>query len=199
MLNKKILFQNSFFSSLLNSKTYYGGSVKYSNLKLKPYIFGIRFKYYLINLKTINNSILKNVKLIQFFLKNRQNILIIGNSDHIKYFLKTDYIETNKQIYFHTIKWVNGFLTNKKMEYIIKKKNINLIIVLKTDSIANDIINESYQLKIPVIFLFNTDEQFLNLNKILYPLLINLSSVRSIFYILFLLKKTLQHETLSIS
>lgn len=198
MIKKKTTNNFNFNAKILtNSKNIYGSLTKNTNFKLRPYIYGLRSKFVILNYKLLKNSLLKNFKLISYFLKNKKNILIIGNADEISFFMNDPLIHDFENIFFYKESWINGILTNQDPQKLIKNNNIQLIIFLKDENKEiYDIINEIHKLEIPFISFLNSD--FKDVQKMLYPIITNFSYLESIYFILYLLKKIIfQYATLS--
>ena len=198
MIKKKQTNNFNFNAKILtSSKNIYGSLTKNTNFKLRSYIYGLRLKYVVLNYKLLKNSLLKNFKLISYFLKKKKNILIIGNAHEISFFMNDPLIQDFKNIFLYQQSWVNGILTNQDPQKLIKNNNIQLIIFLKDENKEiYDIINEIHKLEIPFISFLNSD--FKDIQKMLYPIITNFSYLESIYFILYLLKKIIfQYATLS--
>jgi ribosomal protein S2 len=195
MINKKVKIkkiQKEFLlNSLFKSKNFYGESLNLNKINKKNFnfIYGFRHNFSIINLKLTIFYIQKALFLIKFYLKKKKNILIIGNSFDINFLLnKKEYINNNKNIILYNEKWINGLLTNKTISNFLKKKNIKLIILLKSNIKEYYLLTEFYNKKIPIIALVNTNS---NINYVNYPIFSNTKNLKSLFFLMYLIKKTI--------
>jgi ribosomal protein S2 len=191
MINKKLKNKQKNNNNLLNilfkSKTFYGESIKKTNKTLFPYIYGIRHKYTIINLKYLLLMLKRNFKLIQLTLKKKKKILIIANSNDINFLINQQFIKNNPNIFFFNKIWINGYLTNKTINFLFKSKKIDLILLLKNSVNETYLNKEVFNLSIPVMSILNTNQ---NLSQINYPIITNTKNIHSLFTLLFLLRKT---------
>ena len=124
MINKKIKKSNNILlNSLFKSKNFYGDSLKNLNQNIIPFIYGKRHQYSIINLKFVSFFLKRIFKLIQC-RKKKENILIIGNSDDIKFLTNINLTKNCSNIVFFNKEWTNGLITNKKIFSTLKKKNL---------------------------------------------------------------------------
>lgn len=196
MINKKIKIkkiQKEFLlNSLFKSKNFYGESIKKIKKKNFNFIYGIRHNFSIINLKLTIFYIQKSLFLIKYYLKKKKNILIIGNSFDIKFLLnKKQFINNNPNILLYSKKWIDGLLTNKTISNFFKKKQIKLVIILKSHNKEHYLFTEFNHKKIPIITLINTNSNISNIN---YPIFSNNKNLKSLFFLIYLIKKTLNKE-----
>ena len=190
MIKKNIIKKSNNNNHLLNilfkSKNFYGESLKNTNKEILPYIYGVRHKYTIINLKNISFILKRIFKLIKFTIQKKKRILIIGNSDDINFLMNKQFIKNNKNIIFFNKEWVNGYITNKTINFFLNKKKIRLIFIIKS-SINEEYLNQELSsLQIPIISFINTSQSFKNIN---YPIITNTKNIQSIFTLMFLLRK----------
>ena len=190
MIKKNIIKKSNNNNHLLNilfkSKNLYGESLKNTNKEILPYIYGVRHKYTIINLKNISFILKRIFKLIKFTIQKKKRILIIGNSDDINFLMNKQFIKNNKNIIFFNKEWVNGYITNKTINFFLNKKKIRLIFIIKS-SINEEYLNQELSsLQIPIISFINTSQSFKNIN---YPIITNTKNIQSIFTLMFLLRK----------
>ena len=195
MINKKIKKKHAqkefLLNSLFKSKNFYGESLNLNKINKKNFnfIYGFRHNFSIINLKTTIFYIQKALFLIKYYLKKKKNILIIGNSFDISFLLnKKEYVNNNKNIILYNKEWINGLLTNKTISNFIKKKNIKLVILLKSNIKEYYLLTEFYNKKIPIIALVNTN---INIDYINYPIFSNTKNLKSLFFLIYLIKKVL--------
>lgn len=194
MINKKIKIKNIqkeyLLNSLFKSKNFYGESLKETKKKNLPFIYGFRHNYSIINLKTTIFFLKKILFLIKLCIKKNKKILIIGDSFDIKFLLsqsdKINFTQNNKNIILKNDIWVNGLLTNKSVSNFLKLNKINLIILLKSKTKYNYLLTEFNHKNIPVITLNNTN---CNLDFINYPIFSNTKNLKSIFFLIYLIRK----------
>lgn len=171
---------------LFKSKNFYGEPLRNTNKDILPYIYAIRNKYAIINLKTSSFLLKRIFRLIKYTLYKKKNILIIGNSNDISFLINKQFIKNNKNIFFFNKKWINGLITNKNTSSFFNKKQIELIFIIKSSLNENSLIKELLFLKIPIISFVNTSQNIKNIN---YPLVCNTKNIQSIFTLIFLLRK----------
>lgn len=195
---KRCLKRYGYFTidSIIKSKMIQGESKKYINPILYPYLLAIRIKWVIINPFLIHKSIYKCLKLVNSMLKKQQKILIIGNSFEIHFLLaKNLHLKESPLVFFQKDTWLSGGLTNKqqkskKIEHL-RLNTFSLIIFLKARTNRHDLFREMIQLNIPVISLAPTNLNFMKINRILYPIVMNCYSPKSLFFFIYLLRKTI--------
>nr|YP_009178813.1 ribosomal protein S2 [Peronospora tabacina]ALJ78436.1 ribosomal protein S2 [Peronospora tabacina]ALJ78483.1 ribosomal protein S2 [Peronospora tabacina] len=195
MIQKKKKNNNNVLLNLLfKSKNMFGESLTNTNNEILPFIYGSRYNRTIINLKNVSFVLKRIFKLINYITQKKNKILIIGNSDEIKFLFTTAFNKKNSNIIFFNQEWINGLITNKiknttfnkVINYLIKKKEIKLILIIKS-SIKEDFLNqEIYTLKIPIISLINTSQTLKNIN---YPIVTNSKNIQSIYTLMYLLRK----------
>lgn len=189
MINKKIKnkkIQKKFLiDSLFKSKNFYGELLTEIKKKNFSFIYGFRYNFSIINLIQTSLFIQKSLFLIKLCLKKKENILIIGDHFEIQFLLERDEIKKNKNIILFEDSWTNGLLTNKYISNFIQK-NINLIILLKSETEENYLLTEFFYKKIPTITLNNVNT---NLNLINYPIFSNTKNLKSLFFLIYLIRK----------
>lgn len=195
MIQKKKNNNNNILLNLLfKSKNMYGESLIYTNKEILPFIYGSRYNKTIINLKNVSFVLKRIFKVIKYIIQKNEKILIIGNSDEIKFLFTTAFNKKNSNIIFFNKEWINGLITNKiknttfnkVINYLIKENEIKLILIIKS-SIKEDFLNqEIYTLKIPIISLINTSQTLKNIN---YPIVTNSKNIQSIYTLMYLLRK----------
>lgn len=194
MIKKKKHTNNRLLNLLFKSKNMYGESLKNTNKEIFPFLYGSRYNKTIINLKTISFILKRVFKLIQLIIKKNEKILIIGNSNEMKFLFTTAFIKKNSNIIFFNKEWINGLITNKIrnttlykiIHYLIQKNEIKLIVIIKS-SINETFLNQEIStLKIPIISLINTNQTLKNIN---YPLVTNSQNIQSIYILMYLLRK----------
>lgn len=185
---------NVLLNSLFQSKNMYGDLLCSTHKDTLPFLLGSRQKFSIINLKEVSFFLKRVFKLMQSILKRRKKILIIGNHPEIKFLLNSSFVKKNKNFIFFTDDWVNGFITNrikntnwnKVVHYLLKKREIQLILIIK-NSIDGDFLNkELATLRIPIISLIGTDQ---SLKHVQYPILTNLKNIQSIYILMYFFRK----------
>jgi ribosomal protein S2 len=75
---------------------------------------------------------------------------------------------------------------NKIINYLLKEHEIKLILVIK-NSIKDTFLNQEIStVKIPIISLINTNQSLKNIN---YPIVTNSKNIKSIYTLMYLLRK----------
>jgi len=192
--NKENNNNNVLINLLFKAKNIYGEALKNTNKDILPFIYGVRQNYVIINLKNISFFIKRIIKLIKFTIINNKKILIIGNSDDIKFLINKKFIKNNKNIIFFNKDWVNGLITNKitntlinkKFNFLLIKEKIKLILIIKSSINEKFLNKELSTLKIPTISLINTSQNLININ---YPLITNSRNIKPLYTLMYLLRK----------
>lgn len=182
------------FNSIIKSKMIQGENKRYINPILYPYLLAIRVKWVIIDPFLIQKSIYKCLKLIDLMVKKKQKILIIGNSFDIQFLLaKNLHFKKTPFIFFYKDTWLSGGLTNQKQKSKklkdLRLNKFSLIIFLKARTNRHDLFREMIKLNVPVISLVPTNLNFTGINKILYPIVMNCYSTKSLFFFIYLLRK----------
>lgn len=186
--------KNILLNLLFKSKNMYGESLIYTNKEILPFIYGSRYNRTIINLKDVSFVLKRVFKVIKYITKKNEKILIIGNSDEIKFLFTTAFNKKNSNIIFFNKEWVNGLITNKiknttfnkVINYLIKENEIKLILIIKSSTEEKFLNQEIYTLKIPTISLINTSQTLKNIN---YPIVTNSNNIQSIYTLMYLLRK----------
>lgn len=196
MINKKKNKENNniLLNLLFKSKNIYGESLKDTNKEILPFIYGIRHNYTIINLKNISFFLKRIFKLIKFTINQDEKILIIGNSDDIKFLINKKFIKNNQNIIFFNKDWVNGLVTNKiinnsineKINLLLNKDEIKLILIIKSSINEKFLNKELSTLKIPTISFINTSQSLKDIN---YPVITNSKNIKSLYTLMYLLRK----------
>lgn len=195
MIQKKKNNNNNILLNLLfKSKNMYGESLIYTNKEILPFIYGSRYNKTIINLKNVSFVLKRIFKVIKYIIQKNEKILIIGNSDEIKFLFTTAFNKKNSNIIFFNKEWVNGLITNKiknttfnkVINYLIKENEIKLILIIKSSTEEKFLNQEIYTLKIPTISLINTSQTLKNIN---YPIVTNSNNIQSIYTLMYLLRK----------
>lgn len=191
---KKKNDNNILLNLLFKSKNIYGESLKNTNKDIMPFIYGIRHNYTIINLKNVSFYLKRIFKLLEYILKKKQKILVIGNTDDIEFLINKKFIKNNENILFFNEEWVNGFITNKevkgtkneRIDLLLKKNQIKLILIIKS-SINEDFLNKELSiLNVPIISFINTSQNLKNIN---YPIVSNSKNIKSLYTLMYLLRK----------
>jgi ribosomal protein S2 len=191
---KKKNNNNILLNLLFKSKNIYGESLKSTNKDMMPFIYGVRHNYTIINLKNISFYLKRIFKLLEYMLKKKQKILIIGNSEDIQFLVNKKFIKDNKNILFFSGEWVNGFITNKltstsineNIHFLLKENKIKLILIIKSSVDENYLNQELSILDIPIISFVNTSQ---NLKHTNYPIVSNSKNIKSLYSLMYLLRK----------
>ena len=155
-------------SQSINSKLNIGGSKKFWNPDLKPYVQKIVKKTCIFDLKIICNVLKQTSNSLFFLLSKEKKILFKGIPKgwelFYKLLLKKSFLTCNKKSSIKKLSLVLGFIT------LSKEVNKNLLIEIKKKDI-------------PFIFTVNTNGYLKNID---YPLLGNSSLFKnnSLLYIL---------------
>ena len=185
---------NILLNLLFKSKNMYGESLNSINREILPFIYGSRYDRALINLKYVSFNLKRIFKLIKYIIQKKKKILIIGNSNEIKFLFTTAFIKKNSNIIVFNKEWVNGLITNKIshttfikiIHYLIKENEIKLILIIKS-SIKEIFLNQELStLKIPIISLINTNQIIKDIN---YPIVTNSKNIQSIYTLMYLIRK----------
>jgi ribosomal protein S2 len=196
MINKKKNKENNniLLNLLFKSKNIYGESLKDTNKEILPFIYGIRHNYTIINLKNISFFLKRIFKLIKFTINKDEKILIIVNSDDIKFLINKKFIKNNQNIVFFNKDWVNGLVTNKivnnftneKINSLLNKEEIKLVLIIKSSINEKFLNKELSTLKIPTISFINTNQSLKDIN---YPVITNSKNIKSLYTLMYLLRK----------
>jgi len=181
----KIKKKDILFNILIESKNFYGGNKEKIKKDLLSFIYGIRIKYSIINLNKTSIYLKYTFSYLKYLLKKKKIILIIGNTFDIKFFINSKFTKKNKNIIFFNEKWINGLITNNK-KWLFDKKKICLIIIFRSS--LNEIFfkKELEILKVPIISIINTEQKINNIN---YPIIGNLTNNKSIYTLMYLIRK----------
>lgn len=194
MIKKKNNNNNILLNLLFKSKNIYGESLKNTNKDIIPFLYGIRHNYTIINLKNVSFYLKRIFKLLEYILKKKQKILIIGNSDDIQFLVNKKFIKNNENIVFFNKEWVNGLITNKivnntvnkKVNNLLNENEIKLILIIKSSINENFLNKELSTLNIPIISFINTSQNVKNIN---YPIISNSKNIKSLYTLMYLLRK----------
>ncbi len=184
---KKKNQQNLLLNSLFKSKNFYGEFLNKTNKNILPFLYGIRHQYSIINLKYTSIYLKRVFKLMQNTLKKNKKILIIGNSNDIKFLLNENFTKNNKNIIFYNQEWINGLITNNgHINSFFKNNQINLILIIKT-SIHEKYLNKELSiLNIPIVSFVNTNQ---NIENIDYPIITNTKNIKSLYILMYLIRQ----------
>lgn len=194
MLKKKDNNNNILLNLLFKSKNIYGESLKETKKDVMPFIYGIRHNYTIINLKNVSLYLKRVFKLLEYILNKKEKILVIGNSDDIKFLVNKRFVKKNENIIFYNDEWVNGLITNKiinnsineKLNNLLKNNDIKLILIIKSSINENFLNQELSTLNIPIISFINTSQKLKNIN---YPIVSNSRNIKSLYTLMYLLRK----------
>lgn len=184
---KKKNQQNLLLNSLFKSKNFYGEFLNKTNKNILPFLYGIRHQYSIINLKYTSIYLKRVFKLMQNTLKKNKKILIIGNSNDIKFLLNENFTKNNKNIIFYNQEWINGLITNNdQMNSFFKNNQINLILIIKTSIHEKYLNKELSTLNIPIVSFVNTNQ---NIENIDYPIITNTKNIKSLYILMYLIRQ----------
>jgi ribosomal protein S2 len=191
---KKKNNNNILLNLLFKSKNIYGESLKETNKDIIPFIYGVRHNYTIINLKNVSFYLKRIFKLLESILNKKEKILIIGNSDDIRFLVNKKFVKNKENILFFNEEWVNGLITNKinnniineKINNLLNKNEIKLILIIKSSINENFLNNELSILNIPIISFINTNQSLKNIN---YPIVSNSKNIKSLYTLMYLLRK----------
>lgn len=194
MIKKKNNNNNILLNLLFKSKNIYGESLKDTNKDIMPFIYGVRHNYTIINLKNVSFYLKRVFKLLEYTLNKKEKILVIGNADDIQFLVNKKFVKNNKNIIFFNEEWVNGLITNKitnnskneKINYLLNKNEIKLILIIKSSINENFLNKELSILNIPIISFINTSQSLKNIN---YPIVSNSKNIKSLYTLMYLLRK----------
>lgn len=194
MIKKKNNNNNILLNLLFKSKNIYGESLKETNKDIMPFIYGIRHNYTIINLKNISFYLKRVFKLLEYILNKKEKILVIGNADDIQFLVNKKFVKNKENILFFNEEWVNGLITNKitnnstneKINNLINKNEIKLILIIKSSINENFLNKELSTLNIPIISFINTSQNLKNIN---YPIVSNSKNIKSLYTLMYLLRK----------
>ena len=178
---------NDFLLNILfNSKNFYGESLHTLNKKLLPFLYGTRHNYVIIDLKHTSIMLKRVLILLKNFIKTKKKILIIGNSVDIQFLINKNLIKKRKNILFLNNEWIHGLITNKKINILLNKNAIDLILVIKSSTNEKFLNQELSSLQIPIISFVNTNQDITNIH---YPILHNSNNIKSLYSLIYLIRK----------
>lgn len=191
---KKKNNNNILLNLLFKSKNIYGESLKNTNKDIMPFIYGIRHNYTIINLKNVSFYLKRVFKLLEYTLNKKEKILVIGNSDDIQFLINKKFVKNNGNVLFFNEEWINGLITNnitnndtnKEINYLLKNNEIKLILIIKSSINETFLNKELSTLNIPIISFLNTSQ---NLKSINYPIVSNSKNIKSLYTLMYLLRK----------
>ena len=184
---KKKNQQNLLLNSLFKSKNFYGEFLNKTNKNILPFLYGIRHQFSIINLKYTSIYLKRVFKLMQNTLKKNKKILIIGNSNDIKFLLNENFTKNNKNIIFYNQEWINGLITNNdQINSFFKNNQINLILIIKTSIHEKYLNKELSTLNIPIVSFVNTNQNIENIN---YPIITNTKNIKSLYILMYLIRQ----------
>ena len=192
---KKKNNNNVLLNLLFKSKNIYGESLKDTNKDIMPFIYGVRHNYTIIDLKNVSFYLKRIFKLLEYILKKKQKILVIGNSNDIQFLINKKFVKNKNNIIFFNEEWVNGLITNKiinndtnkNINHLIHKNQIKLILIIKS-SINENYLNKELSISnTPIISFINTSQSLKNIN---YPIVSNSKNIKSLYNLMYLLRKT---------
>lgn len=192
---KKKNNNNVLLNLLFKSKNIYGESLKDTNKDIMPFIYGVRHNYTIIDLKNVSFYLKRIFKLLEYILKKKKKILVIGNSNDIQFLINKKFVKNKNNIIFFNEEWVNGLITNKiinndtnkNINHLIHKNQIKLILIIKS-SINENYLNKELSISnTPIISFINTSQSLKNIN---YPIVSNSKNIKSLYNLMYLLRKT---------
>jgi ribosomal protein S2 len=191
---KKKNNNNILLNLLFKSKNIYGESLKETTKDIMPFIYGVRHNYTIINLKNVSFYLKRIFKLLEYILNKNEKILVIGNSDDIQFLVNKKFVKNKENILFFNEEWVNGLITNKinnnaineKINNLLNKNEIKLILIIKSSINENFLNKELSILNIPIISFINTNQNLKNIN---YPIVSNSKNIKSLYTLMYLLRK----------
>ena len=193
-LKNKLNNNNYLLNLLFKSKNMYGESLNLTKKDNFPFLYGLRDDRTIINLKLVSFFLKRIFKLLKLLQQKNEKILIIGNSEEIKFLFTPAFMKKNSNLIIFKEDWINGLITNKikktsfmkVIHYLFKENEIKLILIIKS-SIKDIFLNQELAtLKIPIISFVNTNQQS---NTLTYPIITNSQNIQSIYTLLYLLRK----------
>lgn len=129
----------------------------------RPYLFQNIF------IEDIEHRLKKALKIIHLFHKNNKSIVFVGSSIYLAHKLNLFFKNTNHSVIPESV-WKNGCLTNNKsnLKHFFEHEDVkiskilfnfltkkpDLVVILNNESNIN-VLNESYDVKIPIVSLSN--------------------------------------------
>ena len=189
-------------NQLILSNVYLGDSYYFINVKIKPFIFGYKNSYHILNLSFTQMQFKILISFLVNIISVRQQILIVKELDafNLKVFLDKDIVEN---IFFYDKKWIGGILTNYKTVIncskfkrnpSFKNSKINLrympsLLFLFNINLSKWPLQEAFLLDIPIASVINSNSKWLD--YVNYPLVGNNQSFESIYLYLSILKNAI--------
>ena len=183
---KKKQINNSLLNTLFKSKNFYGEVLNQTHKEVLPFIYGIRHNYSIINLKNTSLFLKRIFKLIKFTIYKKKKILIVGNSDDIKFLINENLTKKNPNLIFYNQEWIHGLITNNNIKTFFRKNEIQLILIIKSSINSNFLKTELLTLQVPIISFINTNQDLKNIH---YPVLMNSKNIKSIFSLLYFIRQ----------
>ena len=177
---------NLLINSLFKSKNFYGESLNKTKKEILPFLYGVRHNYSIINLKNTAFILKRVFPLIKNIIKRKKKILIVANSEDIQFLINKNFTKNNNHIIYLNKECINGFITNPNISNKFNKKELQLILIIKSSINENYLNTELSSLQIPIISFLNTDQ---NLKQIHYPILMNSKNVKSLYMLMYLIRK----------
>jgi ribosomal protein S2 len=104
----------------------------------------------------------------------------------MKFLVNKNFTKNNKNIIFFNNHWVNGLVKNKKVDSFFHQKDIQLILIIKSSIDEKHLNKELSTLQIPIISFIDTNQSLENIN---YPILTNSKNIKSLYTLMFLIRK----------
>lgn len=178
-------------NQMLFSNLHVGTNINSFDSRLKGILLGVRKKTTILNLKISILQLQIVSHLVINLISKRQPILLIKEWTYLDF---NDYIKNELQgnlenLILYQQKWVGGLLTNHKSVFFSSKfKNAHLfelrskkkfpsLVCFFNANLAKWALLESYNLKVPLSALIDSDSQFFSL--IHYPIISNNKNINS--------------------
>ena len=181
---------------LILSNVYLGDNLAFVNVKLKPYLYGFKNGFHILNIvftKIQFNILINNIiNLVAL----RQKILIVKDLDYYNLTLSLN----SKNVFYYNKKWIGGVLTNFRVVRKCEKffdnnkysNNLSLMrympsmVFLFNVNISKWALFEAYNLEIPLSAIINSNSQFFEFVN--YPVIGNNQTFESIYLYVNVLK-----------
>jgi ribosomal protein S2 len=189
-LKTNFITNNKLLNLLFKSKNIIGSLSKKTKYDIKTFIYGNRFQHNIIDIYLVSLYIKRTLKLVNCYIKNREKILILANSEDIQFLINENFIKKNENIFLCKKEWFHGLLTNRQSIFKnILYKDVKLIFLIKNSIKDSFLEKEVSSLQIPIISLLNTDQKK---GLISYPLLCNTQHIISLYVMLSIFRKLLK-------
>jgi ribosomal protein S2 len=183
------------FNTLMKSKMMYGETIKKTKSEVLPFLYGTRHNYTIININYTVSLIVRLFKFLKDFKSLNKKILIIGNSLDIQFMINNELYKNNESIVYFNKSWKHGLITNmsvfnKNRDKIvgesIAKKEIQLIIILKSTLHEPILLKELKNINAPIIAITTTSS---NLKNVQFPFISSSNNIKALYTLLYVFRK----------